>query len=103
MGNLEKPLTWGLVIVLLGYLFVVNCECGEESSCPLNNGFNIGFEDDAINVKQEIKVEIQVEDENLNVDSIVDAVLENIDIDGDVDAVIEINIDLTEEEETTEE
>jgi len=41
MGNLEKPLTWGLVIVLLGYLFIVNCECGEESSCPLNNGFNI--------------------------------------------------------------
>ena len=41
MENLEKPLTWGLVIVLLGYLFIANCECGEESSCPLNNGFNI--------------------------------------------------------------
>ena len=30
MGNLERPLTWILVIGLLGYLFVVNCTCGEE-------------------------------------------------------------------------
>ena len=101
MGNMEKPLTWGLVIVLLGYLFVVNCECGEESACPLNNGFNIGFEDDATEVKKEIKVEIQVEDENIDVDSIVDAVLEDIDMEGDVDTVIEINTDLTEDESET--
>jgi len=33
----------------------------------------------------------------------VDTVIENIDIEGEVDTVIEINIDLTEEEETTEE
>ena len=39
MGNLEKPLTWGLTILLLGYLFVANCKCGEESTCELNNGF----------------------------------------------------------------
>jgi len=105
MGNLEKPLTWGLVIVLLGYLFVANCECGEDATCPLNNGFNIGFEENSDDVKQEIGLEIQVEDENLKIDSIVDAVLENIDMEGDVDTVIEINIDLTQEaekEETTE-
>jgi len=103
MGNLEKPLTWGLVIVLLGYLFVANCECGEESTCPLNNGFNIGFEDGATEVNKEIRVEIQVEDERIDVDSIVDAVLEDIDMEGDSDTLIEINIDLTEEEaETTE-
>ena len=41
MGNLEKPLTWGLTILLLGYLFVANCKCGEESTCSLNNEFNI--------------------------------------------------------------
>ena len=41
MGNIEKPLTWGLVIVFVGYLFVANCECDEESVCSLNNGFNI--------------------------------------------------------------
>ena len=47
MGNLEKPLTWGLTILLLGYLFVANCKCGEESTCELNNGFNIELEDGA--------------------------------------------------------
>ena len=45
MGNFEKPLTWGLVILLLGYLFVANCECGEGSTCPLNNEVNIENQD----------------------------------------------------------
>jgi len=87
MGKFEKPLTWILVIGILGYLFMVNygkTECSTE-------------------VKKEIRVEILVEDENLNIDSMVDKVIENIDIEGDVDTVIEMNIDLTEEEETTEE
>lgn len=101
MGNLEKPLTWGLVILLLGYLFVANCECGKDATCKLNNGFNIGFEDTTEEVKQEIKVEIKVEDENIDVDSIVDAVLEDIDMEDDADTVIEINIDLTEDEGET--
>ena len=99
MGNLEKPLTWGLVIVLLGYLFVANCEFGENSTCTLNNGFNIGFEDDTEEVRQEIRVEIQVEDESLDVDSIIDAVLEDIDMKGNIDTLIEIEL----EKETTEE
>ena len=34
MGNLERPLTWILIIGLLGYLFVVNCTCGEEIPPP---------------------------------------------------------------------
>ena len=87
MGKSEKPLTWILVIGILGYLFMGNygkTECSTE-------------------VKKEIRVEIKVEDENLNIDSMVDTVIENIDIEGDVDTVIKINIDLTEEEETTEE
>jgi len=41
MGNLEKPLTWVLGIAFVGYLFIANCECSEETTCPLNNGFNI--------------------------------------------------------------
>jgi len=98
MGNLEKPLTWGLVIVLLGYLFIANCDCGEEASCTANNGFNIESENLDSEVKQEIRVEIQVEDENLNVDSIVDAVLEDIDAEGNIDTIIKIDL----EEETTE-
>ena len=87
MGKFEKPLTWILVIGILGYLFMVNygkTECSTE-------------------VKKEIRVEIQVEDENLNIDSMVDKVIENIYIEDDIDTVIEININLTEEEEITEE
>ena len=41
MENIKTPLTWVLGIVCVGYLFIANCECGEESTCPLNNGFNI--------------------------------------------------------------
>jgi len=80
MGKFEKPLTWILIIGILGYLFMGNC-CKTECTTE---------------VKKEIRVEIQVEDENLNIDSMVDTVIENIDIEGDVDTVIEINIDLTE-------
>ena len=84
MGKFEKPLTWILLIGLLGYLFAENC-CKTECSTE---------------VKKEIRVEIQVEDENLNIDSMVDSVIENIDLESDVDTVIEINIDLTEDKET---
>ena len=41
MGNLEKPLTWGLAIIFLAYLFIVNCKCEEENTCLPNSGFNI--------------------------------------------------------------
>jgi protein TonB len=85
MGNIEKPLTWVLVIVLLGYLFIGNCDCNEENSCTANNGFNIEAENEMIDVKQKTGVKIQVEDDSLNVDSIIDAVLEDIDMKGDVD------------------
>ena len=95
MGNLEKPLTWGLVIVLLGYLFIANCNFGEEASWTLKNDFNFESQNETIDVKQEIRVEIQAEDENLNVDSIVDAVLKDIDMEGNFDT--KIKIDLKEE------
>jgi len=98
VGNLEKPLTWVLVIVLLGYFFISNCNFGGEASCSENNGFNIESVNETIDIKQEIQGEIQVEDENLNVDSLVNGVLEDIDMEGDIDTVIEIDL----EEETTE-
>jgi hypothetical protein len=98
MRNLEKPLTWALVIAVLGYLFIANCDCGEEASCTVNNGFNIESENETIDVKQEIRVEIQAEDKNLNVDSVVNGVLEDIDMENDIDTVIKIDL----EEETTE-
>ena len=101
MGNIEKPLTWGLVIVLLGYLFVANCECGENSTCTLNNGFNIGFEDEVVEVETEVKVEIQGLDESIDVASIVDIVLEEVKKDPNIDTII-INNKTTEEETTVE-
>ena len=92
MGNLEKPLTWVLVIVLLGYFFISNCNFGGEASCSENNGFNIESVNETIDIKQEIQGEIQVEDENLNVDSLVNGVLEDIDMEGDIDTLIEIDL-----------
>ena len=92
MGNLEKPLTWVLVVVLLGYLFISNCDSGEEASYSVKNGFNIESVNETIDLKQEIQVKIQIEDENLNIDSIVDSVLEDIDMEGDIDTLIEIDL-----------
>tara|TARA_B110000444_G_scaffold119035_1_gene111941 strand:+ start:207 stop:476 length:270 start_codon:yes stop_codon:yes gene_type:complete len=89
MGKYERPLTWILLLGILGYLFAENCfktECSTEA-------------------QKEIRVDwdMAVEDKNLNIDSMVNTVIENIDIAGEVDTVIEINIDLTEDEEKTEE
>ena len=37
MGNIEKPLTWVLVIVLLGYLFTTNIGSENDSSFTIKN------------------------------------------------------------------
>jgi len=79
-------------------LFIANCDFWEETSCKANNDFNIDFEDDAADVKQEIRVEILVEDENVNIDSIVDLGLADIEMEGNIDTVIKIDLG----EETTE-
>ena len=53
MGNLEKPLTWGLGVLFVLGLFIVNCECGDGTTCPLNKAFNIttsGINADALKV-----------------------------------------------------
>ena len=70
MGNLEKPLTWGLTILLLGYLFVANCKCGEESTCSLNNAFN--FSNTEINTDV-LKVDLP---ETIEEDAVVESVEE---------------------------
>ena len=94
MGNLEKPLTWGLTILLLGYLFVANCKCGEESACQLNNGFNIsntGINVDVLKVDapenvKEVKVEASIIDsdttivEETNIDSSEAEIEEEVEI-----------------------
>ena len=70
MENLERPLTWGLAIVIMGYLFIANCECGEGTICPVNSAFNIsssGINANALEVDvpetvTEVTVEVTVED-----------------------------------------
>ena len=68
MGNLERPLTWGLAIVLMGYLFIANCECGEGTICPVNYAFNISSSDINANALEvdvpetEVTVEVTVEE-----------------------------------------
>ncbi|MGY8988295.1 MAG: hypothetical protein ACKVG7_07030 [Flavobacteriales bacterium] len=79
MGNLEKPLTWGLTILLLGYLFVANCKCGEESTCQLNNGFNISNTD-------------------INVDMLKVDATETVDKDGEMVEAIQESLGLTDSE-----
>ena len=86
MGNIEKPLTWGLAIVLLSYLFIANCECGEDTTCTLNNGFNMGYESD-VKSEENISIDIKVENKSIDVDSIVDAVLEEIELDAKPETV----------------
>jgi hypothetical protein len=84
MGKFEKPLTWTLIIGILGYLFMGNC-CKTECSTE---------------VKKEIRVE--VEDENLNrkpivADTVIVNYLANDSI--TIDWVVDTNLEITEEEE----
>ena len=92
MGNFEKPLTWVLAIVLLGYLFIANSDCGDGTACPLNSAFNI--ESSAKNAAVleadetgEVTVEVVVEDEDTtviveaNIDS-AEVVIDDIEEDG---------------------
>ena len=92
MGNFEKPLTWVLAIVLLGYLFIANCDCGDGTACPLNSAFNI--ESSAKNAAVleadetgEVTVEVVVEDEDTtviveaNIDS-AEVVIDDVEEDG---------------------
>ena len=95
MGNLEKPLTWVLVVALLGLLFIANYDTLD---LRLENGENSIYGIIITENEVDIKTVNLSEDMSLNKDSIVDAVLEDIDIEGDIDTVIEIDL----KEETTE-
>ena len=85
MENLEKPLTWVLVIVLLGYLFTTNIGSENNFSFTINNPKMDSVEITDIPAG-EIKC-IKIEDDSLNVDSIIDAVIEEIDIKSNTDSI----------------
>ena len=97
MENIEKPLTWILVIVLLGYLFTTNIGSENDSSFIIKNPkmYSVEIIDTTAGKKKCVKIE----DDSLNVDSIIDAVLEDIDMKGNIDTLIEIEL----EKETIEE
>ena len=95
MENLEKPLTWVLVIVLLGYLFTTNIGSENDSSFTIKDLKMDSVE--IIDTPDGEKKCVKIEGDSLNVDSIIDAVLEDIDM--KIDTLIEIEL----EKETIEE
>lgn len=95
MGNIEKPLTWVLVIVLLGYLFATNIGSENDSSFTIKD-LKMGSVE-IIDSPDGGKKCIKIEDDSLNVDSIIDAVLEDIDMEGDVDTLIELEKETIEQ------
>ena len=89
MENLEKPLTWVLVIVLLGYLFATNIGSENDSSFTIKD-LKMGSVE-IIDTPTGEKKCVKIEDDSLNVDSIIDAVLEDIDM--KIDTIIEIELE----------
>ena len=74
MGKLETPLTWALVILVLGYFIAGNC-CKVQSDDQTNNGFSWSTASDKVTVD----VEIITKDIAINVDSIIEAVMQEAD------------------------
>ena len=75
MGNLERPLTWGLGLLFILCLFIVNSECGDGTTCPLNNVFTISssgvnadaLEVDAPEMSTEVTEEVTIDDADTSV------------------------------------
>lgn len=87
MGKLETPLTWGLAILILGYFALNNC-CKVESNDEINNGFSWSSTSNEVTTD----VEIMTEKKEINVDSIIEAVLQEVDssIDVTIDEAIKV-------------
>jgi len=92
MGNIEKPLTWVLIVVSLGILFMWNYKSSEENNTkPFNNEQTDICK--LLNLTpEECDLFLNEKEENLNVDSIVDAVLEDIGMEGNIDTTIKIEL-----------
>jgi hypothetical protein len=85
MENLEKPLTWVLIIVLLGYLFATNI--GSENNCSFTiNNPKMDSVEIIDTSAGKIKC-IKIEDDSLNIDSIIDSVIEEINIKTNTDSI----------------
>ena len=105
MGNLEKPLTWALIIILLGYLFATNFGSENNSSftikdpkmgaAPIGTSSHNLLESEPF--KKEVMLEIQLKDDSLNVDSIIEAAIKDIDMKSKINNVIKIDLEETKE------
>ena len=73
MGKLETPLTWVLAILILGYFSLNNCY--KTATNDLINNTQWDDAGEAI----DIEMKIITMDNEINVDSILDAVLEEAD------------------------
>ena len=91
MGNIEKPLTWALIVVSLGILLMGNYKSSEENNTkPFNNEQTDICK--LLNLTpEECDLFLNEKEENLNVDSIVDAVLEDIGMESNIDTTIKID------------
>ena len=87
MEKLETPLTWILAILILGYFALNNC-CKVESNDEINNGFSWSSTSNEVTAD----VEIMTEKKEINVDSIIEAVLQEVDssIDVTIDEAIKV-------------
>ena len=96
MGKLETPLTWALVVLVLGCFIAGNC-CKVQSDDQTNNGFSWSASSDKANEE----VEIITEDNTINVDSIIEAVLKEVDssIDGAEGEIVKVIKIKTEDSE----
>jgi len=68
MGKFEKPLTWILIIGILGYLFMGNC-CKTNSECDSKNSFN--WSEKVQDSEIEVKIIATDSDTDINIDSML--------------------------------
>ncbi len=91
MGKLEKPLTWILILGLLGYLFMGNC-------CKSNSEYNEEIE------LEKIELQIIATDSDTNIDSVLTIAIEEIKDDSTIKVMLERgDFDTTITESTTNE
>ena len=99
MGKFEKPLTWILIIGILGYLFMGNC-CKTDSECDSKNSFNWSEKVQ----DSEIEVKIIATDTDINIDSMITVVVNELEGDSTMKIMLEgIDLDTTIIESTTDE
>ncbi len=103
MGKFEKPLTWILIIGILGYLFMGN-SYKTNSECDSKNSFNWSekVQDSEIEVK--IIATDSDTDININIDSMLNIVVNELEGDSTMEIMLERkDLDTTISESTTDE